>query len=109
MTPPAPPTNAAQYLGDFSAAIAVPNAISVVDDKPGLYAIFIGDPKSLPEPFSSMLIRRGTRLLYEKGEARRWLGGWGGRHLHVSCLFICLFFRPEEQTTEAGNVGFSGT
>jgi hypothetical protein len=60
---------AARYLGDFAAALPVPKAIGLVDDKPGLYAIFINDPKSLPQPFSSMLIRHGARLLYV-GRAR---------------------------------------
>lgn len=62
-------TNASQYLSDFAAALPVPKAADLVDDKPGLYAILVDDPKSLPDPFSSMLIRRGTRLLYV-GRAR---------------------------------------
>src|SRR5205814_7359543 len=63
-------TNTVKYLSGFAAALPVANVIGLVDNKPGLYAIFIDDAKSLPEPFCSMLIRRGTRLLY-MGRARK--------------------------------------
>jgi hypothetical protein len=57
-------TKAAEALSDFTAALPVPTAIRLVDDQPGLYAIFVDDPKSLSEPFASKLIRRGSHLLY---------------------------------------------
>jgi hypothetical protein len=59
----------ARYLSDSAVALPVPKAMEQVDDAPGLYSIFIDHPKSLPEPFASMLIHRDTHLLYV-GRAR---------------------------------------
>ena len=58
MIPSALTTKTSQFLRDFSAAISVPNALRLVDDEPGLYAIFVDDPKSLPDPFASILSAR---------------------------------------------------
>src|SRR5689334_19554692 len=62
-------TEAAHFLSNFAAAIPVPRAEKVVDDRPGLYAIFVDHPSSLPEPFASQLTTRNSRLLYV-GRAR---------------------------------------
>jgi len=56
--------NATEALDDFAAALRVPKAIHLVDRKPGLYSIFIDDPKLITECFSSRLIQRKTNLLY---------------------------------------------
>lgn len=45
-------------------ALRVQSAILKVDRKPGLYSIFVDDATSLPDPFRSLLISSGNRLLY---------------------------------------------
>ncbi|HEY8749954.1 MAG TPA: hypothetical protein VIM11_18365 [Tepidisphaeraceae bacterium] len=92
----------AQFLSDFAVAVPVSKAIGLVDNGPGLYAIFVDNPKSLPEPFTSMLIRRGTNLLYV-GRARDSLSvrliDQELRHKRPATFFrgigAILGFRPE--------------
>ena len=93
---------AINYLNDFASALPVPRAIASVDDKPGLYSIFVNDPKSLPKPFSLMLIERRTHLLYV-GRAKDSLSvrliNQELRHKRAATFFraigALLGFRPE--------------
>ncbi len=50
--------------GDAQKSTAIPRAAKVVPGEPGLYAIFIDQAASLPEPFRSVLSTRKTRLIY---------------------------------------------
>ena len=52
------------FLSLEKEALRVQSAILKVDRKPGFYSIFVDDATSLPDPFRSLLISSGNRLLY---------------------------------------------
>ena len=52
------------FLSSEKDALHVQSAILKVDRKPGLYSIFVDDATSLPDPFRSLLVSGGNRLLY---------------------------------------------
>lgn len=51
-------------LGDASRSTAISQAATVVPGQPGLYAIFVDEAASLPDPFGGILSTRKTRLIY---------------------------------------------
>ena len=55
---------AIEQLAEAAKLIPVRDADLVALEKPGLYAIYIDSPKSLPAVFRETLILRGTSLLY---------------------------------------------
>jgi hypothetical protein len=52
------------YLGAEKQAVPISAARGQIGKCPGLYAIFVSAPSTLPHPFSSRLIEKRTRLLY---------------------------------------------
>lgn len=82
-------------------SVSVAHAASVVPSCSGLYAISVDDPRSLPDPFRSILQRRRTRLIYVGvGKLlRRRLIEQDLRHRGRSTFFrslgAVLKFRPE--------------
>src|SRR4051812_3142479 len=53
-----------QALADFSAVKTVEAAARLVPGTPGLYAIHVADPDTIPEPWRAKLRVSGQRLLY---------------------------------------------
>jgi hypothetical protein len=51
--------------------VAVSEAATRLPEKPGIYAIFIDHPDSLPEPFRSCLEKRGNQNLIYVGQAAK--------------------------------------
>lgn len=79
-----------------------PDALKALNDTPGIYAIFVDNPDSLPHPFRGILQGRNTQLIYigkaSKSLSQR-LGEQELRHKRAATFFrslgAVLGYRPQ--------------